>query len=166
MATTSTSDSTPWTSRRVRERRVAAGGAWLTITIIPSNAQFEHRRRPDGSVEIGRVVWPRHWCGSGDGECTGPPAASAVADVGTLGVLPGHTAKRDRLSVGHEVAGSHGQDDIPDGVQDQLRLLVLDVVAALGDHMPAARDQLGQLALQLEPQLLCLLDKRPGHIRM
>src|SRR5215211_6750965 len=65
MATTSTSDSSPWTSRRVRERRVVAGGAWLTITIIPSNAQFDHRLGPDGSVKIGRIslatslVWIR-----------------------------------------------------------------------------------------------------------
>jgi hypothetical protein len=34
------------------------------------------------------------------------------------------------LSVGHQVARPHGQDDIADGVQDQLGLLVLDVVAA------------------------------------
>src|SRR5829696_2527595 len=61
MATTSTSDSAPWASERVRERRVVAGGAWLTITIIPSNDQFEHRLGPDGSVKTGRVVWPRPW---------------------------------------------------------------------------------------------------------
>src|SRR5215216_7513224 len=87
MATTSTSDSTPWTSRRVRDRRVVAGGAWLTITIIPSNAQFEHRLGPDGSVKIGRVVWPRHWCGPGDGGRTGHPVASAMVEVGALDVL-------------------------------------------------------------------------------
>src|SRR5215216_1216042 len=59
MATTSTSDSTPWTTRRVRERRVVAGGAWLTIAIIPSNDQFEQAwtawKRQDRSG-----VWPRH----------------------------------------------------------------------------------------------------------
>src|SRR5512133_967693 len=32
MATTSTSDSTPWTTRRVRERRPAVGACWSTIT--------------------------------------------------------------------------------------------------------------------------------------
>src|SRR5215218_8124974 len=32
MATTSTSDSRPWRTRRVRERRLAAGGSWSTVT--------------------------------------------------------------------------------------------------------------------------------------
>src|SRR4249919_2520827 len=32
MATTSTSDSTPWTTRRVRDRRLAADAAWAAIT--------------------------------------------------------------------------------------------------------------------------------------
>src|SRR5215218_11274502 len=89
MATTSTSDSTPWTSRRVRDRWVVAGGGWLTIAIIPSNKQFEHRLGPDGSVKIGRVVWPRHWLWTRrrrDG--TGHPATSAMADVGALGSCP------------------------------------------------------------------------------
>src|SRR5215204_5758747 len=101
MATTSTSDSSPWTSRRVRERRVVAGGAWLTIPIIPSNDQFEHRLGPDGSVKIGRVVWPRHWLWIRRRGRTGHPAASAMADVGALGILPGHPAKPNLWSVGH-----------------------------------------------------------------
>src|SRR5215216_845108 len=130
MATTSTSDSSPWTSRRVRERRVVAGGAWLTITIIPSNAQFDHRLGPDGSVKIGRIslatslVWTRRrrtdrtpsCLGHGGGRRPGCPVR--------------HTAKRDRSSVGYQVAGSHGQDDVAEGVQDQFGLLMLDVVAA------------------------------------
>jgi hypothetical protein len=56
----------------------------------------------------------------------------------------------------------HGRHDVPDGVQHQLRLVVLDVVAAIsGDHQPAAGHQLGELLLQLAPQLLVLLDERP-----
>src|SRR5215211_8818578 len=55
MATTSTSDSARWTSRRVRERWVVAGGAWLTIAIIPSNDPFQHTTGPDGSVNTGQV---------------------------------------------------------------------------------------------------------------
>jgi hypothetical protein len=34
-------------------------------------------------------------------------------------------------------------DDVADGVQDQLGLLVVNVVAALGDQVSTARDQLG-----------------------
>ena len=52
MATTSTSDSRPWTSRRVRGLRLVAGGAWLTIAIIPSNDQFQHTLGPDGSARM------------------------------------------------------------------------------------------------------------------
>ena len=90
-----------------------------------------------------------------------------MAEVGALGVVSGHTAKPNLWSVGHQVTGPYGLHDIPDGVQDQLWLLKLDVVAALGDQVPAARDHLGQLALELEPQRLLLLDKgRTGHIRM
>ena len=63
------------------------------------------------------------------------PSCIRMAEVGVLGVLPDHLCRRTVLSVGHQVAGPHGQDDVADGVQDQLRLLVLDVVAALGgDH--------------------------------
>jgi hypothetical protein len=67
--------------------------------------------------------------------------------------------------VGHQVASAHGTDDVPDGVQDQRGLLVLDVVAAVGCHyQPAARDQLGEFALQLLPQPLFVLDERRGRV--
>jgi hypothetical protein len=42
MATTSTTDSTAWTTRRVRDRRLAAGGGCSAITLIPSNDRFQH----------------------------------------------------------------------------------------------------------------------------
>jgi hypothetical protein len=58
-----------------------------------------------------------------------------MAEVGVLGVLPDHLCRRIVLSVGHQVARPDGLDDVADGVQDQLRLVVLDIVAALGgDH--------------------------------
>ena len=79
--------------------------------------------------------------GVDDGLGTVGEAALAV-DVCHLGLdgdsvrsaLPGPT------SVGHEVAGPHGLHDVAYGVQDQLRLLVLDIVTGLGDHIPATRD--------------------------
>jgi hypothetical protein len=69
------------------------------------------------------------------------------------------------VSVGNQVARLYGMDDVADGVQHRLGLLVLDVVAALGrDHQSAAGDQVGQLALQLTPQPLFELDKRYAGI--
>src|SRR5215211_8028279 len=73
MATTSTRDTTAWTTRRVRDRRVVAGGAWLTIAIIPSNEQFEHRLGPDGSVKLGRLFGHVIGYGPGDEGRTGHP---------------------------------------------------------------------------------------------
>src|SRR5215218_7976257 len=165
MATTSTSDSTPWTSRRVRDRRVVAGGAWLTITIIPSNAQFEHRLGPDRSVKIGRVVWPRHWWWIRRRRTDRTPSCLGHGGGRRPGCPVRHTAKRDLPSVGYQVAGSHGQDDVAEGVQDQFGLLMLDVVAALGrDYQPAAGDQLGELALELPPERLFEFDVRWGRV--
>jgi hypothetical protein len=35
MATTSTSDSSPWTTSRVRDRRLAEGASWSAVTAGP-----------------------------------------------------------------------------------------------------------------------------------
>src|SRR5215212_1059886 len=101
MATTSTSDSAPWASRRVRERRVVAGGAWLTITIIPSNDQFQHTISPDGSVKVGRVVWPTSLVWTRGRRTDRTPSYLGRGGRRRPGVLSGQTAKRDLLSVGH-----------------------------------------------------------------
>ena len=82
------------------------------------------------------------------------PSCIRMAEVGVLDVLPDHLWRRT-ASVGHQVIGPYGSDDVADGIQDQLGLVVLDVVAAVGgDHQPASGDQLGQLTLQLLPQPL------------
>src|SRR6266487_769734 len=61
-------------------------------------------------------------------------------DLAALGRLPG--------------AGvAHSLDDLPDGVDHELGLVVLDDVAApLGDDMLAVRHECGELVLQRLPQ--------------
>jgi hypothetical protein len=87
----------------------------------------------------------------------------------TLGRMPQDQvcteARVEGRSAGERVSGARGLNDGADGVQDRLRLLVRNVVAAPGrDHQPAARHQLGRLGLQLAPQPLVLLD-RPARWR-
>src|SRR5829696_8024151 len=97
MATTSTSDTTAWTTRRVRDRRVVAGGAWLTITLIPSNDRFQHAIGPGGKCREGSD-WSGHGSRTGDGMVGRTPSCIRMADVGVLGVLPDYLCRRTAVS--------------------------------------------------------------------
>src|SRR4029453_16306121 len=111
MTTTSTSDSTPWTTRRVRDRWLVAVGACSTIALIPSNDRSHHtigpgRRCQDGVGSVWlrfrfpyRVTewWPGHPAASGWRK-SASRVSCPITYVGGL------------LSVGHQVAGPDGLD--------------------------------------------------------
>ena len=117
-----------------------------TIQLLPSNDRFQHATGPGGKCQDGVGLALATWSVAervrDDGQDT--QLRPATADVGALGVSCPITLWSRTSSVGHQVARPHGLDDVADGVQDQLGLLVLDVVAALGgDDQPAAGDQPG-----------------------
>src|SRR5215207_3694018 len=116
MATTSTSDSTPWTSRRVRERPLAAGASWSAVTgALPRAGPGSSLARTGSSCLLG-VELESSVRALAEGRLEGRAAGEAQHLGGLAGELPvgvsgqvqpaGHTATGELVvPCGGELAG-------------------------------------------------------------